>query len=83
MTAATIRANADAAVASEAEPEYSAPRIVRSRRYRLKPMAPEDAAMELDATGEDLVVYRDSSTDRVNVVYRQKDGDFGLVDPEF
>jgi putative sigma-54 modulation protein len=60
-----------------------APRILPSDRYRLKPLSPEDAAMELDSGGGDLLVYRDDQTYRVNVVYRRKDGDFGLVDPEF
>jgi putative sigma-54 modulation protein len=59
------------------------PRIVPSDRYRLKPLSAEDAAMELESQGGDLLVYRDDQTYRVNVVYRRKDGDFGLVDPEF
>jgi putative sigma-54 modulation protein len=60
-----------------------APRILPSDRYRLKPLSAEDAAMELDSAGGDLLVFRDDQTYRVNVVYRRKDGDFGLVDPEF
>jgi len=59
------------------------PRIVPSARYRLKPLSAEDAAMELDSGGGDLLVFRDDQTYRVNVVYRRKDGSFGLVDPEF
>jgi len=59
------------------------PRIFPSDRYRLKPLSAEDAAMELDSAGGDLLVYRDDQTYRVNVVYRRKDGNFGLVDPEF
>jgi putative sigma-54 modulation protein len=59
------------------------PRILPSDRYRLKPLSAEDAAMELDSAGGDLLVYRDDQTYRVNVVYRRKDGNFGLVDPEF
>jgi putative sigma-54 modulation protein len=59
------------------------PRIVPSARYRLKPLSAEDAAMELDSGGGDLLVFRDDHTYRVNVVYRRKDGNFGLVDPEF
>ncbi len=58
-------------------------RIIRSPRYRLKPLSPEDAVLELEATGEDILVYRDSGTYRVNVVYRLNDGNFSLVDPEF
>jgi putative sigma-54 modulation protein len=60
-----------------------APRIFPSDRYRLKPLSAEDAAMELDSGGGDLLVYRDDQTYRVNVVYRRPDGNFGLVDPEF
>jgi putative sigma-54 modulation protein len=57
--------------------------LLRSERYRLKPLSAEDAAMELDATGGDLLVYRDARTYRVNVVYRRRDGNFAHVDPEF
>jgi ribosome hibernation promoting factor len=60
-----------------------ATRIVREARYRLKPLSPEDAALELEAAGEDLLVFRDAGTYRVNVLYRRKDGSLGLVDPEF
>ena len=60
-----------------------APRILPIDRYRLKPLSAEDAAMELDSTGGDLLVYRDDQTYRVNVVYRTRTGNFGLVDPEF
>lgn len=59
------------------------PRIIPSERYRLKPLSPEDAVLELEAQGEDLLVYRDAHSFRVNVVYRRADGHFGLVDPEF
>jgi putative sigma-54 modulation protein len=75
VAAVAPRARARAAVRS--------PRVMRSERYRLKPLSAEDAAMELDAMQGDLLVYRDAATYRVNVVYRRKDGNFGLVDPEF
>lgn len=82
---------ADAAVAlvggndevAESEADPLRTRIIRSERYRLKPLTPEDAVLELDATGDDLLVYRDADTYRVNVVFRRKDGNFDLVDPEF
>ena len=57
--------------------------VLASERYRLKPLSAEDAAMELEATGGDLLVYRDARTYRVNVVYRRRDGTFAHVDPEF
>jgi putative sigma-54 modulation protein len=58
-------------------------RLVRTPRYRVKPLSPEDAVLELESTREDVLVFRDAETDRVNVVYRQKDGSFALVEPEF
>ncbi len=65
------------------EPARAAGSIVRAVRHRLKPLSADDAVLELEASGEDLLVYRDATTYRVNVVYRMRDGQFGLVDPEF
>jgi len=64
-------------------PEDLPARIFRSERYRLKPLSAEDAVLELEATGEDILVFRDDRTYRVNVVYRTQDGNFGLIDPVF
>jgi len=72
------------ALASDPSPEEDdAPRIVRSHRYRIKPLSAEDAVLELEGSAEDVLVFRDAETDGVHVVYRQKDGNFGLVEPEF
>lgn len=83
--AAVIEANA-APGPSRADSESdagSAPRIVRSHRYRIKPLSAEDAVLELESSAEDVLVFRDAETDGVHVVYRQKDGNFALVEPEF
>jgi putative sigma-54 modulation protein len=66
-----------------AEPDEQMTRIIRSERYRLKPLSPEDAVMELEGSKEEVLVFRDSASDRVNVVYRRADGHFGLVEPEY
>lgn len=65
------------------EPDEQMTRIIRSERYRLKPLSPEDAVMELEASKDEVLVFRDSASDRVNVVYRRADGHFGLVEPEY
>ena len=78
-----------AAIEANASPEEpgdgaNAPaRVVRRNRYRLKPLTLEDALCELEGTAEDVLVYRDAETDRVAVVYRQRDGSLALVQPEF
>ena len=56
-------------------------RIVRTRRYTVKPMTPEEAATQITATGEQFVVFRDAETNRTGVVYKRKDGNFGLIEP--
>lgn len=59
------------------------PTLLRVPRYRLKPLSAEDAAAELEASGAEVLVYRDAESYRVNVVFRRKGGGLGLVDPEF
>jgi putative sigma-54 modulation protein len=66
---------------SAVEPEEEAPRIVRSRRYSVKPMTPEEAMMRVEDAAEQFLVFRDAETDRVGVLYRRKDGNFGLIEP--
>jgi len=78
--AAAIEAHAAPAGDDEGD---NIPRIVRSHRYRLKPLAAEDAVFELEGSSEDVLVFRDADTDRIHVVYRRKDGNFALVEPEF
>jgi len=84
-----VAAAMEATAAAEAEPKEKGyeeplpPRIRRSQRYSLKPLTVEDAVLSLESSGDELVLFRDSRTDRVSVVYRRKDGDFGLVESEF
>jgi putative sigma-54 modulation protein len=70
---AALEAEANRANPS-AGPDEETTRIIRSERYRLKPLSPEDAVMELETSKEEILVFRDSSTDRVNVLYRRPDG---------
>lgn len=58
-----------------------AARIIAARRYRVKPMTPEEAAMSLAEDSNQFVVFRDSDTSRLSVLYRRKDGNFGLIQP--
>ncbi|MDL2296261.1 sigma 54 modulation/S30EA ribosomal C-terminal domain-containing protein, partial [Lachnospiraceae bacterium OttesenSCG-928-E19] len=58
-------------------------RIVRTKRFGIKPMFPEDACIQMDLLGHDFFVFSNAETDEVNVVYKRKDGAFGLIEPEF
>lgn len=57
--------------------------IVRSKRFGIKPMFPEDACVQMELLGHDFYVFRNAETDEVNVVYKRKGNTFGLIEPEF
>lgn len=58
-------------------------RIVRTKRFGIKPMYPEDACIQMELLGHDFFVFCNAETEEVNVVYKRKDGTFGLIEPEF
>jgi putative sigma-54 modulation protein len=57
-------------------------RLVRPKRYPVKPMSLDDAAARLETAAENFVVFRRAQTDAVNILYRRKDGKLGLIEPE-
>jgi len=58
-------------------------RIVATARMPVKPMSAEEAALELDDSLREFLVFHDSSSKRVSVLYKRKDGNFGLIAPEW
>ena len=67
----------------EEAPEENEIKIVRTKKFGIKPMFPEDACVQMELTGHDFFVFCNAETDEVNVVYRRKNGTFGLIEPEF
>jgi len=60
-----------------------APRIVESRSVPVVPMTVDEAALQLEGSGDEFIVFREAESDRINVLYRRKDNTFGLVAPEY
>jgi putative sigma-54 modulation protein len=60
----------------------AARRVVRASRYAVKPMSIEDAALRVDGADETFVVFRNADTDAVSILYRRKDGNLGLIEPD-
>jgi putative sigma-54 modulation protein len=56
-------------------------RIVRTKQFSLKPMTAEEAVLQLELLGHDFFVFRAIDTNEVNVVYRRRAGDYGLIEP--
>jgi len=57
------------------------PRIVNARRYSIKPMTAEEAALRLSGETNQFLVFRDADTNRIGVLYKRDDGNFGLIEP--
>jgi putative sigma-54 modulation protein len=76
-------AAARAASGADAAPgEPAVMRIIRARRYEVKPMSVDEAAMELADGENSFLVFRNSATDTLNVLFRRPDGNLGLIEPE-
>ena len=61
--------------------EEGGPVIVKTKQFSVKPMSAEEAALQLELVGHDFFVFRNAETDTINVVYRRRDGDYGLIEP--
>jgi putative sigma-54 modulation protein len=70
---------------SQDEPEAGETdiRFEKTKRFSLKPMDEEEAVMEMEMLGHTFFVFRNSKSDAVNVVYRRRNGSYGLIDPEY
>lgn len=58
-------------------------KIVKTKRFAIKPMSVEEAAMQMDLLEHNFFVFANDNTNKVNVLYKRKDGNFGLIEPEF
>jgi putative sigma-54 modulation protein len=72
--------------AVSAETEFTAEQldrmIVKSKQFDLQPLTPDEAALELELVGHDFFVFSNVDTGRTNVVYRRRDGGYGLIEPQ-
>lgn len=58
-------------------------KIIRTKKFDMKPMYPEDACVQMELLGHDFFVFVNAETDEVNVVYKRKGSTYGLIEPEF
>ena len=57
-------------------------RVVRVKQFPIKPMTPDDAVFQMELLGHDFFMFFNSETEQHNVLYRRRDGDYGLIQPE-
>jgi putative sigma-54 modulation protein len=60
----------------------SDPVIVKTKQFAVNPMTPEEAVLQLELVGHDFFVFRSADSSEINVVYRRRDGNFGLIEPQ-
>ena len=69
-------------IEAETADEEEEVQIIRSKKFGMKPMFPEDACVQMELLGHAFYVFRNAETDDVNVVYKRKDGNYGLIEAD-
>lgn len=69
-------------IAAHSEEETAFPEIIRSRSMEAKPMDLDEAVMQLKSGNDEILVFTNSETAALNILYRRRDGNFGLIEPE-
>ncbi|WP_252231394.1 ribosome-associated translation inhibitor RaiA [Clostridium sp. ZBS15] len=58
-------------------------KLVKRKRFGVKPMDVDEAILQMELVGHNFFVYQDVESNKINVIYKRKDGDYGLLDPEY
>ena len=64
------------------EPDTEDEKIIRTKRFAFKPMDAQEAVMEMELLNHSFYVFHNAASDEVNVVYKRKDGEYGLIEPQ-
>jgi putative sigma-54 modulation protein len=75
-------ADRESQVSVEVRAVAEEPRVVRTKRFAVKPAAVDEAILQMDLLGHNFYVFRNAATEEVNVLYRRRDGHYGLIEPE-
>lgn len=73
----------DALFENITEEEDDEIQIVRTKKFAYKPMAAEEAVLQMELLGHSFFVFSNADTEEVNVIYKRKDGNYGLIEPQF
>ncbi len=76
------RSNGPAPEGMPAMNEDVEPTIVKTKNFGVSPMSPDEAVLQLELIGHDFFVFRNTASGEVNVVYRRRDGQYGLIEPQ-
>jgi putative sigma-54 modulation protein len=65
----------------ELEPTPDSPKVIKTKKYSVKPLTEEEAILTLNTDENQFLVFRDADSERVSVIYKRKDGNYGLIQP--
>ena len=65
------------------EVEYDKPKVVKTKRFDMKPMDVEEAILQMELLRHNFFVFMNADSEDLNVLYKRKDGNYGLIEPEF
>ncbi|NLJ98557.1 MAG: ribosome-associated translation inhibitor RaiA [Tissierellia bacterium] len=65
------------------EQEEDGPKIVRTKRFDMKPMDEEEAILQMELLGHNFFLFMNAESDSLSVLYKRKDGNYGLIEPEY
>jgi putative sigma-54 modulation protein len=78
-----LSSDALAELEPESETHPAEPSVIHSEKYPVKPMFIDEAVLQIEMSSKQFLVFLNAKTERVNVIYRRKDGEFGLIEPSF
>jgi putative sigma-54 modulation protein len=76
------KADVVASASASPHPEDRIPQIIKTKRFDLKPMQPEEAVMQMELLDKDFFIFANAGSGHVNVIYKLKDGNVGLIEPQ-
>jgi putative sigma-54 modulation protein len=71
----------EASVTSSSHSSDRIPQIIKTKRFDLKPMQPEEAVMQMELLDKDFFIFANAGSGQVNVIYKRRDGNVGLIEP--
>jgi putative sigma-54 modulation protein len=77
----TGKTDALASAPATAHPEERAPQIIKTKRFDLKPMQPEEAVMQMELLDKNFFIFANAGSGHISVIYKRKDGNVGLIEP--
>jgi len=70
-----------AMAATASSPEDAIPQIIKTKRFDLKPMSPEEAVMQMELLDKEFFIFSNARSGSISVIYKRKDGNVGLIEP--